>query len=134
MESKEQQIILPEGIKTESPGTLKKFGEQPWQEWVEPVVEVIEQVPDYIGQFVSNYSKLLVVLGTVFLGIVSVRIVIALLDAIDDIPLLAPILELVGLCYTGWFVYRYLWKAENRQELVAEYEALRKQILGNNRI
>jgi hypothetical protein len=39
-------------------------------------------------------------------------------------------LQLIGLGYTAWFVWRYLWKASNRQELVSELDALKNQIFG----
>ncbi|KAI8564946.1 hypothetical protein RHMOL_Rhmol03G0222600 [Rhododendron molle] len=41
------------------------------------------------------------------------------------------ITELVGLGYTGWFVYRYLLFKSNRNELAAEIEALKKKIAGS---
>jgi hypothetical protein len=39
-------------------------------------------------------------------------------------------MQLIGLCYTAWFVWRYLWKASNRQELLSELDALKSQIFG----
>ncbi|MDT9342345.1 CAAD domain-containing protein [Trichodesmium erythraeum 21-75] len=33
--------------------------------------------------------------------------------------------------YSGWFTYRYLIRASNRQELSAEIKAWKEQILGN---
>lgn len=137
MESYEQQAIQPQDLNPEAPGAIsstKKMPnlEQPWREWVEPVMDVLGKIPDYIGQFFSDYKQPLITLGIFFLGIVSVKITLAVLDAIDDIPLLAPIFQLVGLCYTIWFVYRYLWKASSREELVTEVEALKNQIFGKD--
>jgi hypothetical protein len=122
---------------SDTPGTLSSTKKMPdinesWQEWVEPVMDVLGKVPDYVGQFFSSYRQPLITLGLIFLGIVSVKVTLAVLDALDDIPLLAPILQLVGLCYTIWFVYRYLWKASNREELVTEVEAIKQQIFGND--
>ena len=50
--------------------------------------------------------------------------------AINAVPLLPKILELVGLGYTGWFVYRYLLFKESRKELVDDIETLKKKIAG----
>jgi hypothetical protein len=61
-----------------------------------------------------------------------VKVTLAVLDAIDDIPLLAPILQLVGIVYSGWFVWRYLLKDENRRELLAEIDALKAQVFGSH--
>jgi hypothetical protein len=106
-------------------------GNEAWREWVEPVMEVVAKIPDYIVQFFSDYRQPLITVGLFVLGIVSVKITLAVLDAIDDVPLLAPVLEIVGIGYTAWFVWRYLWRAENRRELLAEFEAIKTQIFGD---
>ncbi|KAL5061253.1 hypothetical protein RYX36_032857 [Vicia faba] len=41
-------------------------------------------------------------------GLVAVWLSSILVGAINSVPLLPKIMELVGLGYTGWFVYRYL--------------------------
>ncbi|KAG2661314.1 hypothetical protein PVAP13_1KG497900 [Panicum virgatum] len=43
---------------------------------------------------------------------------------------LPKIMELVGLGYTGWFVYRYLLFKESRKELAEDIESLKKKIAG----
>ena len=60
----------------------------------------------------------------------SVKLVLAILNTINEIPLLAPTFELVGLVYAGWFVYRFLLKDSNRQELTENVVSLRDQVLG----
>ncbi len=71
-------------------------------------------------------------MGLLLLSIISVKIVVAVLGAIDDIPLLAPLMEMVGLGDSDWFVWRYLWKASNRKELLTEFDALKNQVFGDN--
>ncbi|KAK4350918.1 hypothetical protein RND71_030231 [Anisodus tanguticus] len=51
-------------------------------------------------------------------------------DALDSIPLLPKFLELVGLGYFGWFVYRYLLFKSGRDELGSDMQALKKKITG----
>ncbi|MQL41370.1 hypothetical protein EI012_26030, partial [Escherichia coli] len=53
-----------------------------------------------------------------------------LVGAVNSVPLLPKILELVGLGYTGWFVYRYLLFKSSRKELATDIEALKKKIAG----
>jgi hypothetical protein len=106
--------------------------DRPWQEWVKPVNDFLSQLPAYVTQFFSDYKQPLLTVGIFIIGIITVKVTLALLDAINDIPLLAPILELVGLGYTGWFVYRYLFKAADRQELMSEFNKLKMQILGTD--
>ncbi|MEO0491699.1 MAG: CAAD domain-containing protein, partial [Cyanobacteria bacterium J06659_2] len=62
---------------------------------------------------------------------IAVRLTLAILGALNGIPLLPALLELIGLGYTAWFVYRYLWRAANRQELVENFNSLKDQVLGN---
>ena len=128
-----QQETQAVGMSTELPGQIAKSkpaSDQPWREYLEPVLDVLAKVPDYIGQFFADYKQPLITLGLFLAALITVKITLAVLGAINDIPLLAPLLELVGLGYTAWFVWRYLWKASNRTELVTEFEALKKQILG----
>ena len=135
MESEAQQKTTPKDLSTEVPGMMTKqpaVNEQPWQEWLEPVIDVLSNASNYLGEWFSTYKQLLTTLGIIALGIVSVKIVVAILGAIDDIPLLAPTLQLVGLGYTAWFVWRYLWKASNRAELTAEFDAIKNQMFGDN--
>lgn len=135
MESNVQQQTTPKDLSSEAPGNITKqssVGDQPWQEWLAPVVDVLAKVPDYVSQFFSEYKQPLTTLGLILLAIISVKIIVAVLGAIDDIPLLAPLLQMVGLGYTAWFVWRYLWKASNRKELMAEFDAIKNQMFGDN--
>lgn len=136
MESQAKPTTQPKDLSAEAPGMLASAkttaAEQPWQEWVDLVMDVLAKVPDYVGKFFADYKQPLTTLGLFIFALVTVKVTLAVLDAIDDVPLLSPILELVGLGYTAWFVYRYLWKASNRQELVTEFEALKDQIFGDN--
>ncbi|MGK7879120.1 MAG: CAAD domain-containing protein [Crocosphaera sp.] len=137
MESKVQEQTTTANLSAEVPGTLattpnSNMGEQPWQEWLDPIVDILAKVPDYAGQFFSEYQKPLTTVGLLLLSIISVKIVVAVLGAIDDIPLLAPLMEMVGLGYSAWFVWRYLWRASNRKELLTEFDALKNQVFGDN--
>ncbi|KAJ0111231.1 protein CURVATURE THYLAKOID 1A, chloroplastic [Pistacia vera] len=63
-------------------------------------------------------------------AIVAVWLSSTIVGAINSIPLLPKIMELVGLGYTGWFVYRYLLFKSSRKELATDIEALKKKIAG----
>jgi hypothetical protein len=128
--TKELQDI---GIKSSSTGAITPASSSNalWDEWGKPAMEVLAKVPDYIGQFFSDYKQPLITVGLFVLGIITVKVTLAVLDAIDDIPLLAPLLQLVGIGYTAWFVWRYLWKASTRQELLTEFDSIKTQIFGD---
>ncbi|MEL6815379.1 MAG: CAAD domain-containing protein [Cyanobacteria bacterium J06598_3] len=94
------------------------------------VVDNLGELPKYFGEFFSEYKRPLLALGLIFGAFISVKLTLAILDAINDVPVLAPLFELIGLIYSGWFIYRYLLKASNRSELASEMNGLKDQILG----
>jgi len=125
-------------VNVEKPGAIAKLPpatpstDQVWQEWVQPVTDFLSRLPDYVGEFFSSYQKPLLTIVLLLSGVVTVKVTLAVLDAINDVPLLAPVFELVGIGYTAWFVYRYLLKVETRQELGAEFNALKSQVVGKD--
>ncbi|CAM6108077.1 unnamed protein product [Calypogeia fissa] len=54
-----------------------------------------------------------------------------IIGAVNSVPLLPKLLELVGLGYTGWFVYRYLLFKSSRKELLEDVEELKTKITGS---
>lgn len=137
MESQTPQVTetqTPTGLSSESPGMITPTKSSPadnqLQEWLDVGKDFGSKIFDYIGEFVNENQKFLVNLLLAFLAIVAVKMILAILGAINDIPLLAPMFELVGLGYTGWFVYRYMLTKSSRQELVQEFESLKSQVVG----
>ncbi|OVA01889.1 Cyanobacterial aminoacyl-tRNA synthetase [Macleaya cordata] len=63
-------------------------------------------------------------------ALVAVWLSSVVVGAINSVPLLPKIMELVGLGYTGWFVYRYLLFKSSRKELATDIESLKKKIAG----
>jgi hypothetical protein len=143
---KEAQMQEPEIVETKSPeatvpninnqtGTITKLqpsvqSQDQWLKYGEQVSGFLATLPDYLGTFFNRYKQPLITLGLLVTAIVSVRVVLAILDALNDIPLVAPTFELIGIGYSAWFVYRYLLKASNRQELTSEIAALKSQVVG----
>ena len=93
-------------------------------------VEVVSNLDTILGNFFSEYKQLIVSLGLVFGAIVSVKLTLALLGALNEIPLVEPILELVGLGYSVWFVTRFMLKSEKRQEFYSKFTDTKDQVLG----
>lgn len=104
-----------------------------FQEYWDVFVSYLSKLPDYLGDFFSTYQKPLLTVGLIVAAFVTVKVTLAVLDALDDVPLLSPFFELVGIGYSGWFVYRYLLRAENRKELVKEIDAVKSQVVGGNK-
>ncbi|KAI8474210.1 MAG: CAAD domains of cyanobacterial aminoacyl-tRNA synthetase-domain-containing protein [Monoraphidium minutum] len=55
-----------------------------------------------------------------------------IVGAVNTLPLVPKLFELVGLGYTAWFVYRYLLFQSSRDELVKDVDDLKKKITGGD--
>ncbi|KAL2651761.1 hypothetical protein R1flu_019889 [Riccia fluitans] len=64
-------------------------------------------------------------------AIVALWLSSTVVGAINSVPLLPKIMEFIGLCYSGWFIYRYLLFKSSRKELIADLEELRGKITGS---
>lgn len=124
------------GLSSDFPGKITAPKSSPSdtqvQEYLNIGTNFFNKIFDYIKDFIEENQKLLVNLLLFFLAIVAVKLTLAIIAAINDIPLLAPMFELVGLGYTGWFVYRYMLTKSSRQELVQEFESLKTQVVGKD--
>jgi len=91
---------------------------------VEQVLTTLATVPDTLGQIGAENSTLLVGFGLVLVSLSLGVLLLSLLAVIHTIPLLAPLLQLIGVGYGIWFIYRYLLFASGRQELLALWQKL----------
>jgi hypothetical protein len=98
---------------------------------VKQIFDVIAELPTYATQIYSSNKSLVTSLGLILGLIVGVKLTFAVLYAINEIPLLAPAFELVGIGYVSWFVYRYLLQASTRKELTDEIDSFKAEIFGN---
>ena len=84
---------------------------------VKRIYQFLAQLPDYLGNLFNTYKQLITSIAIILAAFITVKVVLAIMDALNDIPLLSLTLELIGIGYSGWFVYRYLLKEPTRQEL-----------------
>ncbi|NEQ48841.1 MAG: hypothetical protein F6K11_01740 [Leptolyngbya sp. SIO3F4] len=119
-----------ENVTTESTTTNTETPDQA-KEMLAKVASVLGDAPEYVVQTFDEYKRPLTVIGLVLGGLIAIKVLFAILAAINDIPVLAPTMELIGLVYTGWFIYRYLLKAANRSELLSSLGAAKDQITGD---
>jgi hypothetical protein len=120
----EEELMVSKMPSTES------STENKWQPFGEKTSVFIDSLPTYVADFFNKYNQLIVSLGWVLAAFATVKLTLALLDAINDIPLLPLLLELIGLGYVSWFVFRYLLSAASRQELVEAIQTFKEQFLG----
>ncbi|GJM98564.1 hypothetical protein PR202_ga15588 [Eleusine coracana subsp. coracana] len=76
----------------------------------------------------KSYSAL--VYGTS--AVVAIWISSIVVSALDSVPLVPQVMEVVGLGFTIWFTSRYLIFKENRDELITRVTSIKKQILGSH--
>ena len=100
------------------------------QQIKEQIISILSEFPAYIGSFYEQYKSPLTVVGVILASIISLKVLLGVIDELNDIPLLAPTFELIGIGYTVWFVYRYLLRSSNRQQLGEEIQALKEQVFG----
>jgi cobalamin biosynthesis Mg chelatase CobN len=101
--------------------------------------QIAQQVRDFVAKFVkqaqasvSGEQKSVVVVVLSILAAIPVVILAGkVLNFIDSLPLLEPLLKLIGLAYTVWFVYRYLLFANSRKELVDTVKGAKSKIFGD---
>ncbi len=133
LETKSKETTVPD-INTQA-GTITKLqppvqSQEQWLKYGEQVSGFLGTLPEYVGSFFNKYKQPLVTVGLVVTAIVTVKVLLAILDALNDVPLVAPTFELIGIGYSVWFVYRYLLKASTRQELTSEITTLKSQVVG----
>lgn len=121
----EANLVLPP-----AGGTTASSDDQ-WKQYGEQIAGFLQALPSYVTRFFAENKGPLGTIGLIFLTLVVLKLTLALVDAINDIPLVAPTLELIGLAYTGWFIYRYLLNASSRQELSQEINNFKEQIMGS---
>lgn len=129
----EQTSTQNPNIKTDAPGSLAgtPVDTDSVKEVLDTVMGFFSQIPDFIGSFFGSYKQPLITIGLILASLVTVKLLFAVLGAINEVPLLSPVFELVGISYSAWFVYRYLLKASTRTELVGEINSFKAQIFGD---
>ncbi|MGB3512753.1 MAG: CAAD domain-containing protein [Microcoleaceae cyanobacterium] len=103
-------------------GQLQKIKQQ--------LLNILSNFPDYISQFYQQYKSQLTVVGLIIVTILTLRLIIGLLEVLEEMPILSFTFELVGIGYTVWFVYRYLLGKSKRKELLEKIQEIKAEILG----
>lgn len=131
------EVTTPDFI-TDEAGPLTPYSsstesEEQWKQVANQVTGFLADLPEYLGEFFGEYRRPIVTVGLVVGAVIAVKLTLAVLDAVNDIPLLEPTFELIGLGYSAWFIYRYLLRASNRRELVDDFNELKGQVLGQGK-
>lgn len=102
------------------------------QRITQQVSNFLAELPNNVNRFYLEYKLPVLSFVALVVAVVVLRVGLAILGAINSIPLVKPIFELIGMGYTGWFAYRYLLSSSNRKELAQTIDSTKKEVLGNN--
>ena len=103
--------------------------EQPNQS-KEQLSNIFFDFPDYISQLYQKYQSQLQVFILLVLAILILILITDFIKALKEIPILSISFELIGIIYVFWFVYYYLLRQFNRQELLDKIENIIVEIVG----
>ncbi|AUC60921.1 valyl-tRNA synthetase ValS [Cyanobacterium sp. HL-69] len=110
---------------TDNP-TIVKVGNQ--------LINLLDQLPEQFSSIIKRYKQPLTLLLVIFLTLVVLQLVVSVSNAIYEFPLLAPVLRLVGLSYSGWFIYRNLVFVETRKDTFRRLNGLKQEIFGSKNV
>ncbi|MEG3841054.1 isoleucine--tRNA ligase [Microcoleus sp. herbarium14] len=92
--------------------------------------QFVADLPDYAGKFFTEYQKVLVTLGLLASVLVTGRVTLAVLDTMNQIPMLGGLFEVIGILFTMWFAFRHLLFAVNRQQLAEKIDSVTADVVG----
>ncbi|WP_068817766.1 CAAD domain-containing protein [Phormidesmis priestleyi] len=111
----------------------------PSEDWLRDEARISAFFDDPIGYtsgVLNPYKRILTAVGWVLLATAGAWLVLSVLSAVlsiaTSIPVLSPLFELIGIVYTGWFIYRYLLTSSQRQELSQKIDAFKSEFVGKS--
>ncbi|NEP43435.1 MAG: hypothetical protein F6K35_31105 [Okeania sp. SIO2H7] len=113
-----------------TPAESEATASQP-QAVMRQVFEVLGKIPSILFGFFEQYRPAIITLGLILALVVGIKIILAVISVLNDIPFFALTFELIGIVYSAWFANRYLIRASNREELWSEVQAWKEQLLGD---
>jgi CAAD domains of cyanobacterial aminoacyl-tRNA synthetase len=139
------EALETDGINTETPIDISDPTE-PMMIADEPMIEpaavdgqsiqaeitaFVENATASTTELFNNNRQLFITFGWIVLAIFGAKVVFATLGIIDDIPLVTPIIKLVGLVSVVRFATRYLIRKQDRQELIEIIDQTKVSVLGD---
>jgi len=104
-----------------------------FQQIGQQIAELLDRLPDSVGNFYRDYQRPLTVVAGIIAIIIGLKVLSGLLDTFNEIPFFEPFFQLIGIIYSGWFIYRYLLNAGTRQELWQIIDDYKAQVFGNKK-
>mmetsp|Transcript_39753 Transcript_39753/g.55199 ORF Transcript_39753/g.55199 Transcript_39753/m.55199 type:complete len:165 (+) Transcript_39753:85-579(+) len=93
------------------------------------IPEALTETLDKVSAAWENTEDKPAVLSLVLYVGVALVAAAGVLKGVDKLPFVPFFLELVGICFSGWFTYRYLLFKPDREELGKKFDKLKNDIL-----
>nr|XP_010919036.1 protein CURVATURE THYLAKOID 1B, chloroplastic [Elaeis guineensis] len=101
----------------------------------ETSAEVATELPEIVKTIQEAWDRLedkYAVTSLAFAGAIALWSTSGMILAIDRLPVVPGILEIVGIGYTGWFAYRNLVFKPDREALIAKIKSTYSDIIGSS--
>ncbi|PSB03817.1 CAAD domain-containing protein [Merismopedia glauca] len=113
------------------PGSKTSDSWQEGQATISESLTLLRQFLTGINQFIRDNKPLLTAIALIILASIALKIVLAILGTLDEIPLASLLLKSFGLGYFIWFANRYLLRASSREQLAQEFHSYKEQFWGS---
>ncbi|XP_057454943.1 protein CURVATURE THYLAKOID 1B, chloroplastic-like [Lotus japonicus] len=93
------------------------------------------ELPEFVKNLQETWDKVddkYAVGSVVVASVLALWASTGLLSAIDKLPLIPGVLELVGIGYTGWFAYKNLVFKPDREDLLQKIKGTYDEIIGSS--
>ncbi|KAM7276640.1 hypothetical protein ACFE04_018506 [Oxalis oulophora] len=100
-----------------------------------PTEVATTELPEFVKTLQETWDKVEDKYAVSSLGVAAVVALwgsTGLISAIDRLPLVPGVLEVVGLGYTGWFAYKNLIFKPDREALIQKVKDTYKEIIGTS--
>jgi hypothetical protein len=114
------------------PSSSSEENKSKWLIFGENISKYLDKSPQYAKDFFEAYKRPLIIIIFGLVTVITLKITSGLLDVINEIPLVAPSFEVIGIGSTIWFIFRYLISSQKRQELLEKLENIKEYVLGDN--
>ncbi len=103
-------------------------GEAPAEVATTEVPEIVKTVQEAWEKVEDKYA----VSSLAAAGFVGLWVSAGMISALDRLPLIPGVLEIVGIGYTGWFAYKNLIFKPDREALIQKVKDTYKEIIGSS--
>jgi hypothetical protein len=102
---------------------------EPKQPQIEQQISTfLSQFPNTVSEFLKRHQQAISNTFLALASLVAIKVILSIIDSLNDVPFLSTILQLIGLGYSIWFSNRYLLKAQTRRELLRKIQGTQEDI------